>query len=449
MLADVSVRCEQVAAQKVIHKNGFRLVGSSKAKDFGRVSIARLPTPTIPTLVKKTLLICAIATLIAAPSQAQLYWNTTGTNASWNSTNWGTSASGPFTNAWVSGSDVVFGALSTNTNFTTTIGNITVNANTTITAGGTVSSKAGGSIVDVADGVTLAWSSQNRSTTGTNNIWTKSGNGTWNIGAGTTGDPGTGASFTLNAGTVAITGARALGGPNSVLNINGGVLSIATTATLGNSVINVGGDFGLAGSTTLAVALTGNVALGSSTRTITNTATGTRTFSGNISASSASAGLTLAGTGTTTLGGTNTYTGNTAVTGGVLNLADNAQLRFSIGGNGINNQLTQSGSAVVNLDGDFVFDLTGAGTTVGNSWTLTSGTINYNGLGGTFSVFSTLGAFTETSSGVWTRDENSVTYQFSELNSQLSVVPEPSTYAMLVLGAAGLGAHVIRRRRRG
>lgn len=254
------------------------------------------------------------------------------------------------------------------------------------------------------------------------------------------------ASFTLNAGTVVASGGNSFGGANSLLTINGGAITLTNGPIIANTNIVIGGNFALQG-TAAAASLVGSVSLGSSTRTITNTAAGNRTFSGNISASSASTGLTFAGTGTTTLAGTNTYTGDTTVTGGKLNLADNAQLRFTIGLNGINNQLVNS-SGTISLDGDFVFDLSGAGTIAGNSWTIATGSINYGGSLGTFSVLSTSGAFNEVSTGVWERTENSVTYQFSELSSVLSVVPEPSTLAMLGLAAVGFGAHVIRRRRR-
>ena len=301
---------------------------------------------------------------------------------------------------------------------------------------------------DIGAGSLLDWQSQAQSTAASNEGagLIKNGTGTlnWGAGPGTMSTPRFNGGFTVNAGTVIVSGDRSFG--YGALNLNGGAISSSGTRVFTNN-ITFGGDIALLG--TGNSTFSGSVTLGSATRTISNTASAPRVFSGNISASSASAGLTLAGTGTTTLGGTNTYTGDTTVTGGTLSLADNAQLRFTIGGDGINNKLYNSGGTI-SLDGDFVFDLSGAGTTIDNSWTLATGSINYTGALNTFSVFSTSGAFTETfaGSGIWTRDENSVTYQFSELDSQLKVVPEPSTYALLALSGLGCAAHVIRRRRR-
>jgi fibronectin-binding autotransporter adhesin len=401
--------------------------------------------------MKKLLTFLGItAVMFVSAAHAQiLYWNTNGVSAGWTAANWGTAPEGPFTTAWVAGNAAVFSANSTNNFLSSTVGNVTVSNGITVKISNNQTLTLGGvRTFDVGAGSLLEWRTQGQSTAAGNEGagLIKNGTGTLDWGAG----PGTGntrfnGGFTINAGTVVVTGSGALG--SGALNLNGGSLVSSGTLNFANSAVNLGSDIALEG--TGASTFSGSVALGSSTRTITNTATGARTFSGNISASSASAGLTLAGTGTTTLGGANTYTGNTTVEGGQLNLADNAQLRFTIGGNGINNQLINSGGTV-SLDGDFVFDLTGASTTLDDSWTLAIGAISYAGSLGTFSVLSTAGAFTETSlgSGLWTREQNGATYQFSEVNSVLSVVPEPSTYALLSLAAAGVGAHIIRRRRR-
>ncbi len=393
----------------------------------------------------KNLLTFAVGFLLLHGNSAfaQLYWNTNGASNTWTAANWGASTNGPFTTAWSGSSDVVFSAASILGFASAYVGDITVNANTTITANNTLASKSGGSVVTVADGVTLTWTSQNRSTTGTNNIWTKNGNGTWNIGAGTASDPSSGAKFTLNAGTVIATGGRAFGGPNATLTINGGTLQGNSGVNFLNKNIDLGGDFAFTG--TGKWTFSGAVSLGSATRTITNTVTGNaRELNGNISGTSTNAGLTFAGSGTTVLGGTNTYTGNTTVTAGTLNLHDNAQLRFSIGASGVNNQLINSGGTI-SLDGDFVFDLTIAGTTDNDSWTIATGTIGYNS---TFSVASTLGTFTDMGSNIWERTENSKTYRFVESTSTLTVIPEPATLVLLTLTGVGFGGYAFRRRLR-
>ena len=297
-----------------------------------------------------------LASLLAMGKEAHaaLYWNTNGTSATWTDAVWWTNATGTNTSAWLPSSDVVFGVSSNGINSatfaTTIVGDITVNGNTTITAANTLSSKTGGSTVTVASGVTLTWTKQSRSTTA--NKWIKNGAGAWDIGAPQGSGGGVGSFFTLNEGTVIVSGALAFGATNSLLTINGGTIQSSGGSIFANTNVVFGGNFGFTGSGN--DNYVGSVSLGSLTRTITNTATGLRIFSGVISGSSG-AGLTLEGTGTTTLAGANTYSGNTTVNGGVLQISNVNALQNSTLDTGM------SGSQSVNfaVSGDNTYYLGG------------------------------------------------------------------------------------------
>jgi fibronectin-binding autotransporter adhesin len=250
---------------------------------------------------------------------ATAYWNTNGTTGlTWTGTNWGTTDAGPFNTAWVPSNDVVFGGSvpAVATFATTTVGNITVSTDTTVTQAGTLSFKSGGSTVDVAAGKTLTWTGQGWST-GVNQIVTKSGSGTWNYGSQGIA-LGAGSIFTLNGGTIIVTnGVNSFGGANTVLNINGGTINASgLTRTYANSAINIGGDFENSG--TGNGTWSGTVSLGDATRTINSTGTGKRAFTGVISGGTG-AGLTItgAGTGETFIGNTNnTFSGPVIIRSG-------------------------------------------------------------------------------------------------------------------------------------
>jgi autotransporter-associated beta strand protein len=197
----------------------------------------------------------------------------------------------------------------------------------------------------------------------------------------------------------------------------------------------------------------------------------TTTFSGGFAASSGggtATGITIGGTGMAVIGGISTNLVE-AVT-----LTDTAKLRVNsslgstnvavssgtaIGGNGtiagnmslaagagfmifdLNAPLTVVGS--VSLDSTFsIASLLGAaGTAI--DWSLVAdGTYTLINSTSTFSNIQNFGEANKTSIG-----GDRFAY-FSDGSLQLNVVPEPSTYALLVLSAAGLGAHMIRRRRR-
>ena len=165
------------------------------------------------------------------------------------------------------------------------------------------------------------------------------------------------------------------------------------------------------------------------TLTLGGNNTGLNTISGaigNNNNSNARIAITKTGTGTWVLGGNNTYTGNTTVSDGTLVLANTGRLRFNIGATGVNNTLNGTGN--VTLNGGVIFNLTSAGTTTGNSWNIVNVATLIEGYGGTFSVSSLVGPFTN-SSGTWTRTENSVTYRFVQSTGVLSVIPAGANYS--------------------
>ena len=151
-----------------------------------------------------------------------------------------------------------------------------------------------------------------------------------------------------------------------------------------------------------------------------NKTSGLDTFSGVIDGGQ---GLIKAGAGTLALAGTNTYTGNTVVSGGSLQLASTGVLRFLIGGSGVNNALSGPGTSV--LAGQFVFDLSGAATATNATWTIVANTLA-NSYGTNFVV----SGFNGVIGGNWTNTTNGVSYVFSQSNGVLSVqtAASPSPY---------------------
>ena len=153
-------------------------------------------------------------------------------------------------------------------------------------------------------------------------------------------------------------------------------------------------------------------------RTITLEPSAVLTFAGSIN---------KAGPGTLVLKGANVHTGNTAVSEGTLEVAETGSLAFTIAGNGTNNALTGTGSAV--LKGQFVFNLAGASTNAGDSWNIVAGS-----LAKTYGTNFIVSGFNG-SGGLWTNTTNGVDYVFSQSSGNLtvgSVAPPTNNYASWV-----------------
>ena len=205
----------------------------------------------------------------------------------------------------------------------------------------------GGGTIDVASSQTLAYGYV---ISGTGNL-TKNGDGTLDLTYSTTDH--TYGNLTLNAGTIAINKSSGLG--TGTVTVNGGTIraSSATVRSPANAV-QLNGNVTLGASGTGILNFTGPWTINGATRTIT-VDTITVTNAAAIGQDVAGRGLIKDGTGTLVFKGTNTYTGNTTVNVGMLEIvqptiatsstvsvADGAILRLDFAG------VNQVGSFITN-----------------------------------------------------------------------------------------------------
>lgn len=292
----------------------------------------------------------------------------------------------------------------------------------------------------------------------------------------------------INTGTTAILQA---GGLTSQLNINGiisgGVVNVEDGATLrlnganthtGNTVVRAGGTLIVGNNSALGTTDSGTFVNANATLNllganigmeaitlqqvnarIQNTAAATTAIaSGNIVLQSTghsiggagdllidgnlsgAQGFNKVGAGLLTLGGNNTFTGDLTILQGGVTLSNSGDLLFVIGASGSNNRITGVGDLI--LDGSLTFDLSSAGTNVGDSWSIVDvATLNSLFYDSNF----TIAGFTEEGAGMWNFDSGSVVYQFAESSGMLTVIPEPSTYALL-FGGLAMVLILVRRR---
>ncbi|GHC05777.1 hypothetical protein [Cerasicoccus arenae] len=400
--------------------------------------------------MKQALILSALlSTLLPAALNAQLYWDTNGATPGagnpadgiWDTDTtpfWTTDSSGSIATVdYTTGgsTNVIFsaGADAAAANITVSstqlISSLTVKNGNVIFSGSTLDDT--GTTVDVVvDSGASATMNNTGSFNGNFNV-----NGTLLVNAITAGGPMT------KTGTGTMTANRL----DAVLTVNEGTLIYtgSVSAKLKNTTVNSGGTLRLTGNAfdgtkrSLAVNTGGRVEFGSGLTQTISLFTGGGTVSGE-----ANSMLRVGGDNkTTTFSGAIVDQLNIASIGsGAFTLDDTSSMEFTIGANGVNNSITGDGvnDTTTNLEGEFIFNLTGADLTDGNTWLI----VDVNNLNENITETFNVNGFTELSN-IWT---NGSGFAFSETTGILSYtsVPEASTYA-LILGIAAFGL-IVRRK---
>jgi fibronectin-binding autotransporter adhesin len=293
---------------------------------------------------------------------------------------------------------------------------------------------------------------------------------------------------------------------DGVLSGSGTVGIAGATTNAGTILANAGSSMNFSNGLTM---ISGQIS-GSGTVTSTNSYNmRSGTVSANLAGT---AGLTKTTTGTLTLSGNNTYSGATTVSAGALIVdgslgsAATVESGATLGGSGTLASATISGihspgnspgiqtftnGLTYNSGATFVWELTansasGRGSifdgvdVTGGTLTINTGVTNnllFNSSGSSVlwsdafwdsnqswrvfeaagvvalssNVFDAVNIGLDSGNNALTSVRSGAGFNWSTVDSDIYlnyVVPEPSTYALLVLGAAGLAGHMVRRRRR-